>query len=197
MKIFKVGDRSKAMCSYCKKMVETTFAVKNVPVSHGKGSVSGVLAGVCNKCKKVISIPQQSAPRVREQLGTKDYSIEARIPQHLDDILLLVGDKLGAEACDRFQATVIKYYIDKLAGDSNLKRIKKYLKSDLATGKQTSRVSLKVSKSIHEEFHRILDHTGASKSDLIRAIALMAKDEILDKDESTAVTDLRKIANVA
>lgn len=60
MTTFNVGDKSKAICYQCKKMVTTTFKILDVPFSDGIGKAYDVLAGVCDCCEQVVSIPSQS-----------------------------------------------------------------------------------------------------------------------------------------
>lgn len=67
MKIYKVGDRSKGICPDC-GMVETTFILKDVPIKDSSAIAKNILAGVCSKCEKVISIPQQSAADIKKAL---------------------------------------------------------------------------------------------------------------------------------
>ena len=69
MKIFKVDDKSKAVCADCIALVSTTFMLRNVPTSDGRGIVKQVLAGVCDHCDSVVSIPNQSAPFIDKAFG--------------------------------------------------------------------------------------------------------------------------------
>jgi hypothetical protein len=60
MKIFQEGDKSKAFCHDCAAIVETTFMRRNVPFNDGTGVVKNILSGVCDVCKRVVSVPAQS-----------------------------------------------------------------------------------------------------------------------------------------
>ncbi|KPA12476.1 hypothetical protein MHK_007312 [Candidatus Magnetomorum sp. HK-1] len=95
MKFYKENDKSKAICNKC-GLVNTTFKVRDVPFSTKNGCARGILAGVCDKCGEVVSVPQQSAPRIKESMQTSKKSIEARLPRHLLDILIVAGDTLKA-----------------------------------------------------------------------------------------------------
>ena len=66
MKLFQEGDHSKAVCNQCKQVVTTTFARRDMAFSDGKGSVKGILVGICDGCGTVVSTPAQSAPAIRE-----------------------------------------------------------------------------------------------------------------------------------
>ena len=43
-----------------------TFCVRDVPFSDGSGIVEQILVGVCDQCKRVIAIPAQSTPKIKE-----------------------------------------------------------------------------------------------------------------------------------
>lgn len=66
MKIFKVEDKSKAVCEDCKALVSTTFMLRNVPFLNGRGLVKQLLAGVCDHCDSVVSISHQSAQFIKK-----------------------------------------------------------------------------------------------------------------------------------
>jgi RNase P subunit RPR2 len=63
-KIYKIGDKSKAICEYCKKLSETTFKMRTVPLSNG-GQVENILVAVCDSCGKIVALPQQSVAQIR------------------------------------------------------------------------------------------------------------------------------------
>jgi len=65
MKIYTVGEKSKAICDSCGQLRVTTFKERMVPLSSGKGNTPNILVAVCDTCDGVVSIPQQSAPRIR------------------------------------------------------------------------------------------------------------------------------------
>ena len=57
---YSVGDKSKAICYRCKKVVSTTFDHRDVPLDDGSGEAKGILAAVCDACDAVVAIPAQS-----------------------------------------------------------------------------------------------------------------------------------------
>ena len=71
LKRYKVGDRSKGCCSQC-GLVETVFEIRDLPISDEEENVvavaKGILVGVCTKCGKTITTPQQSSREIREAL---------------------------------------------------------------------------------------------------------------------------------
>ena len=66
MSPYKPGDKSKAICRVCEEIVSTTFEHRNVPFDEGSSTVKGILAGVCDQCSAVVSIPAQSTPEIKQ-----------------------------------------------------------------------------------------------------------------------------------
>lgn len=64
-KELKVGDKGRAVCSFCKGLVNITYKLRNVNLSEDSGTVKNVLAGVCDNCHKVVSIPSQEAYKIK------------------------------------------------------------------------------------------------------------------------------------
>lgn len=65
MKLFKEGDKSKAICSSCEDVVSTTFKYRDVPFSDGVGCVKNILVSVCDCCGQVVATPPQSTPTIQ------------------------------------------------------------------------------------------------------------------------------------
>lgn len=66
MKIYKDGDAGKGLCESCKGIVNTTYRIRDLPLSEGNQKVKGALCIVCDSCDSVIGFPQQSLHRVQE-----------------------------------------------------------------------------------------------------------------------------------
>jgi RNase P subunit RPR2 len=60
MKVFKAGEKSRAICSDCKKTVRTTFTCRDVSCNDGSGIARDILVAVCDECGNLASIPPQS-----------------------------------------------------------------------------------------------------------------------------------------
>lgn len=80
MKLYQPGDKSKAVCSKCGKLVSTTFAYRDVPFDDGSGVVKGILAAVCDECQYVVAVPSQSTPAIRRAREAAEISLEGSIP---------------------------------------------------------------------------------------------------------------------
>lgn len=64
-KVFYEGEKSQAICENCEGLVSSTFLYRHVPFSDGSGIVYNLLAGVCDRCDSVVSIPASSTPQVK------------------------------------------------------------------------------------------------------------------------------------
>lgn len=52
MKYYKEGDKSKAICDWCKKIVDTTMIIYELGYD--------TLVAKCDECSNVVAIPEQS-----------------------------------------------------------------------------------------------------------------------------------------
>jgi hypothetical protein len=178
VKILKEGDTKKVACNVCESFQDATFQLRDVPFSDGSGLVKNVLVGVCDACDSVAVVPHQSTPVIKKQLDKFRKSLEGRVPSHLVDILNLASDQLGA-ATD-FVPSLIKYYIHALSkneiSSSNLSSL---LKSELAQGMATKRISLKGRYIVEEaELVKASAHIG-STTELLKSVVLKINDDIL------------------
>jgi len=65
MKIYKVGDTSRAICSECEKVQTTTFKLRDVPLEGSECIVQSIMVGVCDVCDMTVVIPAQSTPAIK------------------------------------------------------------------------------------------------------------------------------------
>lgn len=192
MKILKVGDKSKAVCQDCESLVPTTFMLRDVPFSDGRGTAKKVLAGVCDLCDRVVSIPHQSTPAIKKAYEAKRNPIEVRLPAHMVDILNLAAYEIGAET--DFVPSLVKYYVHALVTDeSSGSEIASLLKSDLASGRSEKRLSLK-GRGLLEELNQLkllsqLDNT----TDVIKSVILKINDDLLVKKSAKPMKQLQGI----
>lgn len=69
MRIVKEGEKGKAICEGC-GLTTTTYMLRDVDFSDKRGTVKNIIVGVCDKCNKVASIPNQSTPKIK---STKEF----------------------------------------------------------------------------------------------------------------------------
>ncbi|MCB1197314.1 MAG: hypothetical protein KDK51_03005, partial [Deltaproteobacteria bacterium] len=172
MKIYKLNEKSKGICESCKKLVHTTFKLVSVPFLNKRGSVNDILCAICDDCDHVVSIPQQSAPRIKEAMNSKKHAIEVRLPHHLLDVLLVASDEFKLGNPELLKDTLIRYYISIAVEDKKvLANIKNFSSSDFAKG-SGSRLSLKVSDTIYARFEHLIQTTSLNKTQLLKGLIL-------------------------
>lgn len=66
---FHEGDKSKAICSHCGKLVGTTFVRRDVPLSDGNRVAKNILVAVCDVCGEVVATPPESTAAIRMARG--------------------------------------------------------------------------------------------------------------------------------
>jgi len=76
MVIYKEGDKSRAVCDTCKKIVSTTF--RHAPYNYEELIIPDILQGFCDVCDSPVSIPHQSSPKIHEFIKSKRTENNAR-----------------------------------------------------------------------------------------------------------------------
>jgi hypothetical protein len=193
MKIYKVGDKQKAVCELCQSVTEATFLLRDVPFSDGSGIVKNVLAGVCDSCTEVVLIPHQSTPAIKKQWDAQNKAIETRVPAHMVDMLNLASMELGGST--DFSNALIKYYLHNLSEQkTSVKGLIKYLESDLAKGVAQKRISLK-GRQVSKEIDNIKFKTSiASTTDVLKAVVLKINDDVFVHPKTQLINSLKGVA---
>ena len=193
MKIYKVGDKQKAVCESCQSLTGATFMLRDVPFSDGSGTVKNVLAGVCDSCNEVVLIPHQSTPAIKKQLDTQKKAVETRVPAHMVDMLNLASMELGGST--DFSNALIKYYLHNLSEQkTSVKGLIKYLESDLAKGVAQKRISLK-GRQVSKEIDNIKFKTSiGSTTDVLKAVVLKINDDVFVHPKTQLINSLKGVA---
>lgn len=58
------GNKSRAVCPYCAKLVTTTFAHHDVLFDDDRGTVKDILVADCDECNAIVAVPAQSTPAI-------------------------------------------------------------------------------------------------------------------------------------
>ena len=75
MKIYKVGNTSRAICSECKEVQATTFKLRDVPLEGSDWIVQSIMVGVCDMCDMTVVIPAQSTPAIKAAIKESSKSL--------------------------------------------------------------------------------------------------------------------------
>ena len=193
MKIVKAEDKSTAACGTCKKFVDVTYRLRDVPLSDGSDIVRDVLVGVCDICDDVCVMPHQSVPIVTKTLERQRKAIDSRVPAHMLDILNLASAEVGGGA--DFVPNMLKYDLHAMAmNQMSSGRLAAYLASDLASGKSQKRISLK-GRRVSDDIEKVKELTEiTSTSDIVKGVILKINDDILQKKSKRPIKALEGIA---
>ena len=198
MKLYKVGEKSKAVCSTCAQLRSTTFRERDVPLSSGKGMVPNVLVAVCDHCDETVSVPQQSVPRIQESLRNSRHPIEARVPRHLLDALVMMCYELGVGASEAKQTLLFRFYLQRVSKTKKLSGCLKVLSgSEEAQGKADCRFSIKLNDELYRIFLKLEKDTLLNKAELVKGIIIQMKMDILDVKKSGLREDPKQVLLLA
>ena len=197
MKLYKQGDKSKAVCETCKDVISTTFDYRTVPFSEGSGEVKNILVAVCDACDAVIATPPQSTPAIKNARETATKSIEVKLPAPYLEILDLAAYRIDAMASTSFRKSLLTYYIHLHYGliktDNMPKRsiVKSYPKKV-----PTKRLSLKVAPRLYDEFEYIMDATDLKTTGMIKEIVQEIEKDIVRPKKPKHLVELQRLAMV-
>jgi len=197
MKIVRENDRGKALCDKC-GLVTTTFKLRDVPFDDDSGIAKKILAGVCDKCHAVVSIPHQSTPQIKVEYDKAKRPIEARVPAHFIDTLNLARVKIDKDVSPEFYRSMILYYVHGMySGHIKSSDLKKLLNSEFAQSISSKRLSIKVNRSKEREFISVVEKAKLENtSDLLKGIIIKIYNDILQKDNSKHLAALKRSAAI-
>jgi hypothetical protein len=192
MTLHKLGEKSRAICPFCKQLRTTTFREREVPLSSGKGVVKDLLLAVCDTCDHVVSIPQQSVPRVKEAVRSSRHALETRVPRHLLDAVGLVCVALGQgpEAA----AVLFRFYLERVSSTKRSRaRLAALCTSEEAQGRAGARFSAKLSDELYERLKLLERSTSLNQAEVVKGLMVQMKRDILDRGrQDRGRQDLRR-----
>lgn len=105
MKTYTEGEKSKAICTceLAEGVVDTTFKIRDVPLSDGTCTVKGILVSACDVCDRVVATPPQSTP-----------AINAAIKAHRD--ALIKTSYLASDSSHAITSYGEKFFIGETVG---------------------------------------------------------------------------------
>jgi hypothetical protein len=204
-KLYVPGDKSRAICPHCNRVVQTTFAYRDVPFDDGSGTVKGILTAVCDECGAVAAIPAQSSPAIRRARETADIPLEVSLSAPELEILDAAAFQIDPQATSRFRKAIFTYYLLRFERDlDELDAVKRDLDRWIAAQKQrmitakvkipTRRLSFKLAPRTEQRVEAVMIRTGWNKTNLVRSVIMSVEKEILESKAEKPVLDLQEIA---
>lgn len=199
MKIWKAGEKSRALCPSCERRMEVVFRRRDVTLSAPDVTATDVLVAVCVGCDGIALIPHQSAPKLREAIQNPKETLNVRIPAHLEDVLHLLIERV-AHGWKNGRSPVLKYLLHEFGNNpAYAQRVRDHLQDDLAQGAADRDVSVRVPTYILIAVDQMADLVAiGSRSEVLRGILVSAKGDVLeDRDREFAGAMERAISAVA
>ncbi len=199
MKIWKDGDKSRALCPSCQRSTTVIFERRSVEQSKPAVTAEDVLVAVCQECDGIAMIPHQSMPKLREAIQNPKETLNVRIPAHLEDVLYMLIDRV-AQGWKNGTAPVLKYLLHEFGNNPRYaRRVKVHLEDELAQGNAEADVSVRVPTHVLLMVDEMAELVGiANRSEVVRAILASAKKDVLDGQDPDLVDSMQhSIAAIA
>ena len=202
MKVYKAGEKSKAVCEGCKATVATTFTYRDVPFDDGTGIVKDILVSVCESCEAVVAIPAQSTPAIKRAREVADIPLEVSLPASDLEILDLAAFRIDPNSTAKFRKSLLTWYLQRLSGDEvaigRLSQHAAVLKKRHTSFQKIPRrrLSFKVSPRTDHSMQEIMSSSGLTKTQLVRGIVHQIETDLITPAKPRNMGTLRDIAAV-
>lgn len=204
---YRSGDKSRAICSQCGKVVATTFQYRTVPFDDGKGSAPNILVGVCDDCDGVVSIPAQSTVAIRQARETATIPLEVSLPAREVELLDFAAFRIDPDATTRFRKPLIVFFLNDLMSQADTlatlgQDVKAWLDSLYPRQESTflkepkRRISIKFSPKMDRRIAEGMRESGLTKTWLIHAAIMRATIDVVERPVKAKIAELRNIARV-
>lgn len=204
MKLFQEGDRSRAVCQHCEKVVGTTFVRRDVPFRDNAEAVArDILVGACDCCGQTVSIPAQSTPAISKVRKEKAESIEARLPAIYLDVLDYAVHAIDPLASTEFRRVLLTYFLHKAARRARAVTTLRSLHAKALTafpenrGETRRRLSMKIAPRLNREFRSLADDSSLSTTDILKSVVYDIRGQVLEKPNPELMEELRTLSAIA
>jgi len=193
MKIIEEGSRGVAVAPGRGK-VSTVFEYRDVTLDSGV-VVHDVLVGVAEDTGEILTMPAQSAPKVKmARQAAKDETFSVRIPSELSDVLWGVSHEFGANPA-KFHSAIIRFYLHEAVASRTLaRRLKRLSATQLASKASRTKLTLRSDSELLKRVKQVEEREGVSRSELVRGAVIAAKEDVFDRPMKGRMAQLRAIA---
>lgn len=198
MKIWKDGEASSTLCPNCDRRRDVVFQRRVVQLHDPDVRIPDVLVAVCSECDAMALIPRQSTPRLRAGVKSATVTLNARIPGHLEDVLLLLAET-QASTSPPSVAAVLRFLLSEFVSNPVIaNRVKGCATDGLLNGPADHDLSVRIPAMLLVEMDEAAARMGIpSRTAVIKGLLALAKDDVLDgRDEVLGNTMRRVLAAV-
>ncbi len=194
VKIIQEGEKGVALAPGLGR-VPVVYEYRDLVLDSGT-KVKSVLVGVHEESDKVLLVPAQSTPRIKEaREAAKEEVLEARVPRELEDILALLAEHYSVSP-KKFAPAVIRFYLHSATVSPPLaRRLDRLSRVRLAHGKRAARIRVRCQSSLSEQVAQLAAaFADATQSDLVRGAIIAAKQDVLDNRAKRRSQQLEAVA---
>ena len=194
MKILRSGDRGEALAPGLGR-VPIVFRYQPLVLDSGV-VVPNVLVGIHEPTGRVLVVPAQSTPRIKEARDRrKEVVIEVRVPRELEDILAVLADHFTVSP-KKFSPALVRYYLRAASEDPELaSRLRTLSATPLARSHRAGRLKIRCDHRLVAALDALELHPDAEgRSQLVRGAIIAAKQDILDRPAAGRAEMLRAVA---
>lgn len=198
MKIWKEGEASRTICPTCQRRTDVTFRRRTVELRDPDVSIPDVLVAVCRDCDGIAMIPHQSTPRLRAGFKRATVTVNARVPGHLIDVLLLLAAGAGSSR-QASTAAVLRFLLSEFASNPDVAlRVKESIRHELLDAPGDQEISIRIPAELLVQVDEAAAKVGIeSRTAVIKGLLAVAKEDVLDgRDELLGNTLRRALAAV-
>jgi hypothetical protein len=198
MKIWKDGETTSSLCPNCEERRGMIFQRRVVELEDPDVSIPDVLVAVCSECDATALVPRQSTPRLRAGVKSATVTLNARIPGHLEDVLLLLAET-QASTSPPSVAAVLRFLLSEFVSNPAVaNRVKECATGDLLNGPADHELSVRIPALLLVEMDEAAARAGIpSRTAVVKGLLALAKEDVLDgRDEVLGNTMRRVLAAV-
>lgn len=201
MKVFKLGDKGRAMC-HRDGPVATTFDYRDVPFRDGMGVAKSILVGICDVCGDAVVIPSQSAAAVASARQRAEKSFEVNLPAVYIDVLDAAVSRIPGGVYGDFRKRLFMYYIGRYASGAEAPTELTLLVNDSwkafigVKNMPNKRFSMKLSEGAVDRVEKVLDKTSLNRTDLVKSIVAKIHADLVAPEKPRHLSELSMIADV-
>lgn len=194
MKIWKEGEASSTLCPNCDRRRDVVFQRRTVELKDPDISIPDVLVAVCCECDGIAVIPAQSSPRLGAAVKQARVTLNARIPGHLEDVLLLLADTLASTSPPSV-AAVLRFLLSEFASNPLVaKRVKDRTTDELLNGPADHELSVRIPALLLIEMDEAAARVGIpSRTAVVKGLLALAKEDVLDGRDAVLGNTMRRV----
>lgn len=192
MKIWKEGEASRTICPTCQRRADVTFRRRTVALDPGV-SIPDVLVAVCCDCDGIALIPHQSTPRLSAGFKRATVTVNARVPGHLIDVLLLLAAGAGSNR-KASTAAVLRFLLSEFASNPDVAlRVRESISHELLDAPGDQEVSIRIPAELLVQVDEAAANVGIeSRTTVIKGLLAVAKEDVLDGGDEVLGSTMRR-----